>query len=322
MSHRSSSNSNCAILDSIRRHLLGEDDLLGIGMDINAPVYTQDKYSSAHMTCETSHPEALKVMQQPEPETLAPSSLSSSGEPENENLSWVSANAPEATTTACGYAVQPKAKSYMGVRRRACGTFAAEIRIPKKKGSRIWLGTYNDPEGAALAYDFAAFKMRGAKAKLNFPHLVGCHIPHRLARKRGLPQPSSSSSSIPLLPLWKQKNTNRNARKFQSCAATAARRRRLLLLYLYPRRRRLVLSKPSSPMPSSPQFLLRRHHFSLAAVPEPSDYTCTPPSLRLCRATSFQRKGAAVEAANKQGSDAAAESPPLPFTDDSPPICP
>ncbi|KAJ4850231.1 hypothetical protein Tsubulata_008157 [Turnera subulata] len=154
-----------------------------------------DKYSSAHMTCETSHPEALKVMQQPEPETLSPSSLSSSGEPENENLSWVSANAPEATTTACSYAVQPKAKSYMGVRRRACGTFAAEIRNPKKKGSRIWLGTYNNPEEAALAYDLAAFRMRGAKAKLNFPHLVGCHIPHKLARKRGLPQPSSSSSS-------------------------------------------------------------------------------------------------------------------------------
>ncbi|OMO60970.1 hypothetical protein CCACVL1_23784 [Corchorus capsularis] len=68
--------------------------------------------------------------------------------------------------------IKNNGRRYLGVRQRPSGRWVAEIKDSSQK-LRLWLGTFDRAEEAALAYDSAARLLRGRNAKTNFEYNHG-----------------------------------------------------------------------------------------------------------------------------------------------------
>ncbi|XP_058731674.1 ethylene-responsive transcription factor ERN3-like [Vicia villosa] len=85
---------------------------------------------------------------------------------------------------------------FIGVRQRASGKWAAEIK-DTQKNIRMWLGTYKTAEEAARAYDEAACLLRGSNTRTNFStsHPIPTNSPISLKLKKLLHRKSISNQT-------------------------------------------------------------------------------------------------------------------------------
>ncbi|KAK1601149.1 hypothetical protein QYE76_007559 [Lolium multiflorum] len=98
--------------------------------------------------------------------TSSPSSSSVSSSPEHAAGRASAAKRPAGRTKFR----ETRHPVYRGVRRRGgAGRWVCEVRVPGKRGARLWLGTYATAEAAARANDAAMLALGGRSAScLNF----------------------------------------------------------------------------------------------------------------------------------------------------------
>ncbi|KAG6414633.1 hypothetical protein SASPL_122006 [Salvia splendens] len=97
---------------------------------------------------------------------------------------------------------------FVGVRQRPSGKWVAEIKNTTQK-IRMWLGTFDTPEEAALAYDEAACLLRGSNTRTNFMNTVPCNPALSLKIKNLLNQKRSQNKAIITPPTSDQERHNK-----------------------------------------------------------------------------------------------------------------
>ena len=95
-----------------------------------------------------------------------PSGSPSTSEQEHHRTVWTSPPKRPAGRTKFRETRHPV---FRGVRRRGnAGRWVCEVRVPGRRGCRLWLGTFDAAEAAARAHDAAMLAIAGPGACLNF----------------------------------------------------------------------------------------------------------------------------------------------------------
>ncbi|OEL15967.1 Dehydration-responsive element-binding protein 1A [Dichanthelium oligosanthes] len=129
--------------------------------------------SSSHLHLKTTAPAAMDMGRLEHSTSSSSTSGSSSSSSQNKAVwspSFSSPQPPKKRPAGRTKFRETRHPVFRGVRRRgAAGRWVCEVRVPGKRGARLWLGTYVAAESAARAHDAAMLALGRGVGCLNFP---------------------------------------------------------------------------------------------------------------------------------------------------------